>query len=171
MAENPQFPPWFRDFHDQKDLVKAFYTWLEMMDNKANQERRERTQANRGRDLLDYERLDRIGSCGWVSFHILLTSFLDFLQQHGWVLYRTKKQGDYPDLEDSIMELRNLDLAWMGVTDACSPLTPRTDFITSTMEKWAAWLPYMPAPVQEAWAQMEREKEATDDDRAGESHG
>ena len=48
MDEYPAyFPPFMRDFHDQKNLCKAFWTWLEMMDNKRDAEEARRIQCRR----------------------------------------------------------------------------------------------------------------------------
>jgi hypothetical protein len=136
MSDYPDyFPPFMRDFHDQKDLVKAFYTWLHISDSCLNKER--------GTDI------DRPSTCSWIDFHILFTSMIDFLWRNGWQITRTRRRVEHADIQASIRNLRELDMALGSLLMEEHPLRLKDEQILRILEDWKEWLPYLPKEAQE----------------------
>ena len=129
-----------RDFHDQKTLIKAFYTWLIMMDY--------RQERDHGRkfDELHKRRNDM---CSWVEFHVLILSFLDFLHYFGWVIYQSRKQDIEvtQDVTASAQELLDLQYVWYGLLDPNCPLNFPQDKTHEILKRWKKWRPYYPQEV------------------------
>lgn len=135
MSDFPDYYPEFmRDFHDQKDLFKAFYTWRLMMDNK------------NGSDLAQM--------ANFRELQCLFVSMLDFLFAHGWQLYRTRKSGEYADIQRTVSSLNDLQAAWWSLLEDRDGLRMRDEVIQEYMGRWNSWLPYMPDEVQAAWENL-----------------
>lgn len=138
MKEYPDyFPEFMQDFHDQKDLFKAFYTWRLMMDNRNNS-----TLAQ----MANFRELQ-----------CLFASMLDFLFSHGWQLYRTRKPGEYADINKSVSSLNNLERAWWSLLEDRNGLRMKDEVIREYMIPWLNWLPYMPELIQKEWEKFNNE--------------
>lgn len=129
------FPPFMRDFHDQKNLCKAFYTWLTMMEN--------RMEARDENAFLFSGR--RTDMCGWIDFNILLASFVDFLNTNGWRIYRARDRQEHADINESVEELNNLEHAWGEIHD---PILLTREQCIEQIEAFEVWLPFMPEHVR-----------------------
>lgn len=141
MDEYPDFyPPFMRDFHDQKTLIKSFYTWLIMMDN------RQERACGRKFDKYHKRRIDR---CSWIDFHVLVLSFLDFLHYFGWVIYQSRKRNTEitQDVAASAQELLDLQYVWYSLIDPNSPLSFPPEKTQEILTKWDRWRPYFPQDV------------------------
>ena len=138
MKEYPDyFPEFMQDFHDQKDLFKAFYTWRSMMDKK------------NGSDLAQM--------ANFRELQCLFVSMLDFLFSHGWQLYRTRKPGEYADIYGSVSSLNDLQKAWWSLLEPAGGLRMKDEFVKEYMTRWLSWLPYMPESVQKEWEKFNNE--------------
>ena len=86
------YPEIMQDYHDQKDLIKLFYDWLVDMDN----------------ELDDKNELVKRRSdfCSWIGFHILIVSFIQFLHQYGWQIYRSRKHDTFKMLDADILDMK-----------------------------------------------------------------
>ena len=158
MSEYPDyFPPFMRDFHDQKDLVKAFYTYLDMRDNKREAEGKE----NDPYHSIDFKR--RSAMCAWTSFHILLASFIDFLHLNGYQIYKARAKGvGKPEEFGAIVnDLKELPDVWYSLTNPGGTLAYNTKHCIKIMDRWTNWFPYMPPEAVEAYRKA---KEATNGD-------
>ncbi len=149
MKEYPDyFPEFMQDFHDQKDLFKAFYVWRGMMDNKRDAESNNRFRLSM--------RLSDMGN--FRELQCLFASMLDFLFMHGWQLYRTRKSGEYADINKSISSLNDLERAWWSLLENGNGLRMKDEYIKEFMQPWLSWLPYMPEEVQKAWENFNKDK-------------
>lgn len=124
-------PPFLQDFHDGKDTVKAFYTFLEMMDNKQR--------------IDNDHQIDRPAMCTWVDFHCLLLSFLDFMNQLGYRMYQTRGLKERPDTFQLIREFKELPDIWYSLINPDAQLVFRADYCVEHMDKWGdGWKRIMP---------------------------
>lgn len=125
------FPSFMQDFHDQKDLFKAFFVYRAMLDR-----RNDSSVASRS---------------NWMDFMIVFASFVDFLYTHGWQLYRSRSNKNPLDIETSTQSLLALELAWFALGGDDLQPGNRQKYVHEPMQKWAEWLEYMPDGVKEAW--------------------
>jgi hypothetical protein len=139
MKEYPDyFPEFMQDFHDQKELFKAFYTWRSMMDKRSNSNLAQ---------MANFRELQ-----------CLFASMLDFLFMHGWQLYRTRKSGEYADIDKSVSSLNDLERAWWSLLENENGLRMKDEYIKEFVQPWLGWLPYMPEEVQKAWEDFNKDK-------------
>jgi hypothetical protein len=145
------FPPFMRDFHDQKDVVKAFYTWLDMMDAK-----QEKVNGKKFTEL----RPRRAQTCPWPSFVVLLASFVDFLNLNGYRIYKARGNGaGNPDeFEEVIKDLKDLPEVWRSLVYPGEMLTYKPEHCIETMDRWANYIQFMPDTVQEAYRKAKAAK-------------
>ena len=135
-----KLPYFLQDFHDQKDIVKAFYVWLEMRENVREHDDPEAFRYAQRRNQM----------CNWANFQILMLTFLDFLGLLGWQLYRSRRKDEYPDLEEVKRDLLNLRTAWICLTVEDGPQL-RADFLEEYMKTFSEWFEFMPEYVKDAW--------------------
>jgi hypothetical protein len=139
MKEYPDyFPEFMQDFHSQKDLFKAFYIWRSMMDKRSNSSLAQ---------MANYRELQ-----------CLFASMLDFLFIHGWQIYRTRKPGEYADINKSISSLNDLQSAWWSLFEPENGLRMKDETTQKYMNRWIEWLPYMPEEIQEKWEDFNKDK-------------
>ena len=133
MSDYPDYyPPFMQDFHQQKELFKAFFVWRLMMD------------ARNGATLAQLS--------NFRDFMCLFASMIDFLFTHGWQVQRTRRRGEYPDIDESVQSLRELERAWMLILDKDGPQPANpASAIDAPMERWRDWLEYMPESVRREW--------------------
>jgi hypothetical protein len=132
------YPPFMQDFHDCKNFIKAFYVWLDMLDN--------RREMNGEKFDKTYKR--RTDMCDWVSFHILAVSLLDFLHRFGYQVYRTRKRGEYANIDD-IREFSQLNELYFSICNPDHPLADTKEYIAMKLEQWHEFVQYMPREVRE----------------------
>ncbi len=144
MKHKKTLPFFLEDFHDQKTIVKGFYAWVDMLDNQQEQ------LGTKFDGVLHKRRRDM---CDWISFQILMVSFIDFLHSQGYSIYRTRgKQPPATDILESCAELKELPLIWYGIEKDMKlgkfPL-PNIDFCMKILGRWRNWLHLMPKKVFE----------------------
>lgn len=149
MSEYPDyFPPFLDDFHEQKDFFKAFYLWRHMMDNKIDLEQGPDPFRTRLSDMSNFRDLQ-----------CLFASVLDFLKMHGWQLYRTRRKGEYADIDQTVADLKNLQSAWWSLMEPRGGLKMRPQCVEEYMQKFDKWLMYMPESVRDAYAKFKAEQQ------------
>jgi len=141
-------PPFLRDFHDQKTVVKGFYTYLDMMDNR---------QESLGEKFDSTIRKRRVVTCGWISFQILLISFVDFLHLNGYSIYRTRgKQPPQGDILKDCRDLAELPIVWDSIKHPDEmghfPYSPLKHCM-EVLGRWRNWLHLMPKGVWEFYSE------------------
>jgi riboflavin synthase len=92
----------FNGFDAQKDLVRAFYTWMSMLDQRAN------TIPNIKKIV---GKVDRTNMCTMPDFHALMITFLEFLDVHGCKIVR-KTGSSGGELAEQVKYLNKLFFAW-----------------------------------------------------------
>ena len=79
LSSGGHLPEFMRDFHDQKDLFKSLF---------------ERQKPNE---------IDALRDLNWVAAHVFTVDcFLWFMARRGYTLQRTRRKGDYRDIEADI---------------------------------------------------------------------
>lgn len=144
MNEYPKyFPPFMREFHDLKNVSKAFFVWLDMMDNRQEQ-------------LSGEGKRRRNEMCNWIDFSVLMASFIDFLNVCGYRIYkaRGREAVDDSDLES----LAKLPLVWSSLVNPDQPLSYTDEWVEKEMHKWIAFFDFMPEEVKAAWLKKLNQK-------------
>lgn len=153
MNEYPDyFPPFLQDFHAQKDFFKAFYLWRSMLDNKRELDGNANQFSSRISDMGNF-----------MELQCLFENVLLFLHLHGWQLYRSRKKGDYSNIEETVESLRNLQQAWWSLMEDEDGLRMKDEYIIKFMTPFHNWLPYMPVEIQEKWRVLAVKGEETAD--------
>jgi hypothetical protein len=142
MSDYPDyFPSMMQDFHECKMLVKAFYTWLDLLDTR---------QEQNGKKFDNELHRRRSQMCNWVDFNILMVSFFDFLFTCGYQIQRTRRKGDFLESE-AIRDLSQFQEMYYSLCYPKETLAWNEEYTKSMMLRWLSVISYMPEEVQKAW--------------------
>jgi len=133
MSKTNSLPHFLRDFHDQKDFIKAFWSWLEMMDN---------IQVQKGVKFDGVMRQRRTNTASWVAFHVLFISAIDFLHSLGYRLQKIDSSGD--EINKNIEDLKDLPFIFESCRDPNALLAMNPEYCHEVLSRWKNWIPYMP---------------------------
>lgn len=142
------YPPFMRDFHDSKDTIKAFYTWLDLMDNKQRMD--------------EGYQLDRPAKCSWVDFNILVVSFIDFMHSLGYTFYKTRgKDKVDADPYQAIRAFKDLDNVLHSLIAPGDILTYQPEYCVEFLDQFGeGWLRLMSTAAIQEYRKLKQEHEA-----------
>lgn len=137
MTKKNTLPHFLQDFRDQKDFIKAFWSWLEMMDN---------VQAAKGTKFDGVARQRRTETASWIAFHVLFISAIDFLHSLGYRLQKIDSRAD--DIYQEIKDLKELSIIFSSIREPNSMLSFNPEYCHRVLSRWTNWIPYMPSEVK-----------------------
>ena len=129
----------------QEDMIHAFYVWVSMLDNRANSQPELKK--------VKYT-IDRLNMCNEKEFHILLMTFLDFLNPFNLKLRNKPKTAkkDIKDFTEYVSSLNALHLAWQSLINPQHSTSMTREESMKILDNFKDLMKFMPERVQKAIA-------------------